>query len=224
MNIIEPTEATSQKSLRAISIRERYTLASSSNSCLSCGGALEQSKPQIGETFVDLGSGRGLDVLKAARLVGESGKAIGIDMTKAMLDMGRENASKLMLTNATFIESSIDNLPIDNNSVDVLISNCTINHADNKSKVYSEIYRVLKAGGRFIVSDIIAVEELPIHIKNDPQAIADCYGGAITETEYFDSIANAGFQEIEILEKSLPYPKGKDEILVRSLTIRGYKK
>lgn len=224
MKIIEPTEATSPKSLRAISIRERYTKAASSNSCLSCGGALEQSKPQTGETFVDLGSGRGLDVLKAARLVGESGKAIGIDMTKAMLAMGRENANKLMLTNATFIESSIDNLPIDDGSVDVLISNCTINHADNKSKVYSEIYRVLKIGGRFIVSDIIAVDELPSHVKNDPQAVADCYGGAITETEYFDSIAKAGFHEIEILEKSLPYPKGKDEVVVRSLTIRGYKK
>lgn len=203
-------------------INVRYAGEASCCSNLSCGGALEIASPKEGEIFLDLGSGRGNDVLKAARLVGSKGEAIGVDFTKEMLELSEANRDKLKITNARFIESSIDSIPMPDNSIDVVISNCTINHSKDKSKVYSEIYRVLKAGGRVIVSDIISEEKLPEEVVNNLDAWAGCYGGAITEDEYFKAIHAGGFKELEVLEKSQPYEKGG--VAVRSLTIRAYKK
>jgi len=205
-------------------IQVRYAAEATTACCLSCGGALDHAKPQPGETLVDLGSGRGLDVLKSARMVGATGRAIGVDMTPAMLEVARSNAAKLKLDNADFIQAEIESLPLPDASVDVVISNCTINHAPDKAKVYAEIHRVLKPGGRFVVSDVLADNELPEHIKNDPEAIAACYGGAITEQQYIDAIAAGGFRDLEILEKSEPYAKGKDQVMVRSLTLRGIRR
>jgi ubiquinone/menaquinone biosynthesis C-methylase UbiE len=202
-------------------IQVRYAAEASTTCCLSCGGALDHADVRPGETLVDLGSGRGLDVLKSARLVGPAGRATGIDMTPAMIEVARSSAARLKIKNAQFLEAQIDSLPLPDSSVDVVISNCTINHASDKAKVYAEIYRILKPGGRFIVSDIIADSELPDHIRNDPEAIAACYGGAITEQQYIDAIAAGGFRNLEILEKSEPYPKGKDQVMVRSITLRG---
>lgn len=202
-------------------IQVRYAAEAKTSCCLSCGGALDHAAPQPGETLVDLGSGRGLDVLKAARIVGPSGRAIGIDMTPAMIEVSRENARKLRLSNAEYLQSPIDQLPLPDGSVDLVISNCTINHAADKAAVYSEIRRILRPGGRFVVSDVLADRALPAEIVSDPEAWAACYGGAIPENEYLQAIAGAGFREVEILEKSEPYEKGRHQVMVRSVTLRG---
>lgn len=202
-------------------IKIRY--AKELNCCLSCGSSLDFAHLQKGEMILDLGSGRGNDVLKATRYIGKEGKAIGIDITPEMVEIAKKNAEKLNIKNVEFLLGDIENLPLNDSSVDVVISNCVINHAKDKSKVYKEIHRVLKPGGRFVISDIIAEKELPDEIKKDPEAWAQCYGGAITKEEYFTAIALANFTEIEVLEESEPYEKGKDKVLVRSITIKGYK-
>ncbi len=204
-------------------IKIRYSNEAQSSCCLSCGSAIEYASLQKGEVVLDLGSGRGNDVLKATKYIGKEGKAIGVDVTPEMIEIAKKNAEKLNVKNVEFLLGDIENLPLEDNSVDVVISNCVINHAKNKENVYKEIFRVLKPGGRFVVSDIIAEKELPDDVKNDPEAWAQCYGGAIPKEEYFTSIAAANFNEIEILEESEPYEKGKENVLVRSITIKGYK-
>ncbi|GIX43098.1 MAG: hypothetical protein KatS3mg129_2831 [Leptospiraceae bacterium] len=202
----------------------RYTQEANNTCCLSCGSALEYSFLQKGEIIIDLGCGRGTDIIKATKFIGKEGKAIGIDTTQEMLEVAKKNAEKLKIKNAEFILGDIENIPLPDNYADVVISNCVINHAKDKSKVFKEIYRILKNGGRFIISDIIAENPLPHSVKNNPEAWAQCYGGAITKEEYFNSIAEANFKEIEILEESEPYEKGKEKVLIRSITIKGYKK
>lgn len=199
-------------------IQVRYGKEATTTCCLSCGTALEYAKPVAGEVLVDLGSGRGLDVLKAARIVEQ---AYGVDFTKDMIKVSEMSKKKLRLNNAYFLEGKIDCIPLPDNTADVIISNCTINHAPNKQAVYQEIYRVLKNGGRFIVSDVIADKKLPEHVINNPEAWAACYGGAIPESEYFDAIYKSGFKELEIIEKSEPYHKV--EVMVRSITIKSFK-
>lgn len=199
----------------------RYAEEANKSCCLSCGGALDKANIQTGECFVDLGSGKGMDVLKASRVVGSSGKAYGIDFTNEMIQVAESNRKKLKLENAKFIESSIDSIPLESATADVVISNCTINHANDKTAVYKEIYRILKSGGRFIVSDVLAESKLPDEVTGNPEAWAGCYGGAIPKEDYFNSIRDAGFTEIEILEESKPYEKGG--VIVISLTIRSFK-
>lgn len=202
-------------------IKVRYSQEAKTNCCLSCGSALEHAAPQLGEVIVDLGSGRGNDVIKAAKLVGQKGRSIGIDVTPDMIEVARAKINSLNLKNVEFILSNFEEIPLDSNSVDVVISNCSINHAKDKEKVFKEIYRILKPNGRFVVSDIIAEAELPEEIKNDPVAWSRCYGGAITKEKYFHCIYVAGFRELIILEESEPY--NKEGVLVRSLTIKSYK-
>jgi len=204
-------------------IRIRYANEANTACCLSCGSALEYSYLKNGETLIDLGCGRGTDVIKATKYIGKEGKAIGLDSTPEMLEVARKNAEKLRLKNVEFIQGEIENIPLSDNTVDVVISNCVLNHAKDKEKVFKEIYRILKNGGRFIISDIIAEKPLPEEVKNNPEAWAQCYGGAITKEEYFSAIASANFKEIEILEESEPYEKGEEKVLIRSITIRGYK-
>ena len=202
-------------------INIRYAEMAPSCCSLSCGGALDHANVQKNETFVDLGSGRGNDVMKAARKAGPEGFAYGIDFTEEMIQVAETNRNKLGLNNVKFINAAIDSIPLDDGIADVVISNCTINHAKNKSAVYAEIYRILKTGGRFIVSDVIAEKELPDDVKNDPEAWAKCYGGSIVKEEYFTAIHKAGFSDIEVLELSDPYEKGG--VMVQSITIRGVK-
>lgn len=199
-------------------INVRYALEASCCTSLSCGGAYELAKVKEGEFFLDLGSGRGGDVLKAAKDVGPHGLAYGVDFTREMLNTAENTRKKLKIENAKFVESAIEDLPFSENTFDVIISNCTINHSKDKPKVFSEIYRVLKPNGRAVVSDVLAMEKLPEEIVNDPIAWAGCYGGAIPKEEYFDAIASAGFSEIEILEESEPYEKGG--VMVKSITIK----
>ncbi len=202
-------------------INERYTQLSETSCCLSCGGAINHANPQTGEVCVDLGSGRGNDVIRLAEEVGETGHAYGIDISKGMIVKAKANIEKFEVKNATILQAELENLPLENDSVNVVISNCTINHAANKQAVWNEIYRILKTGGRFVVSDIYATSPIADEYRNDPVAVAECWAGAVTKNEYLTMLEKAGFKKIIIYEESAPYEKGSAE--VASLTISGYK-
>ena len=200
-------------------INTRYSELAESDCCLSCGGAINYAVPQPGEVCVDLGSGRGTDALRMAERVGESGFVYGLDIAEGMLEKARKNAEKLGMTNVSFIRSELEKLELADKTADLVISNCTLNHASDKQTVWNEIFRILKKGGRFVVSDIYATSPIPDEYKNDPVAIAECWAGAVTRQEYLDHLRIAGFLSVEIIEESVPYAKGKAE--VASFTIAG---
>lgn len=202
-------------------INIRYSNLAGKSCCLSCGGAVDHCNIRQGDICVDLGSGRGIDLIKMAEKTGESGRVFGIDISEGMLKKAKKNTEKFNVKNVTLIKSELQSLPIDEKFVDVVISNCTINHADNKQKVWDEVYRILKPSGYFIVSDIYSSEPVPDNYKNDPQAVAECWAGSVTKEIYLDQLANAGFKYLEIIEESEPYQKGK--IIVSSWTIKGMK-
>ncbi|NVO03554.1 MAG: methyltransferase domain-containing protein [Bacteroidetes bacterium] len=203
-------------------INSRYSELSNSDCCLSCGSAIDHSKAQAGEKCVDLGSGRGNDVLRLAEMVGETGFVYGIDFADGMLEKARKNAAKFNVKNVSFIKSELEDIDIPSGSIDLVISNCTINHAKDKRKVWKEIFRILNPNGRFVVSDIYSMEEVPAEYKNDPVAISECWAGAVTRREYLETVIGTGFKGCDIIEESNPYEKGK--IKVSSLTIIGSKK
>lgn len=203
-------------------IEVRYTKLAEDTCCLSCGSAIDFSHAKPGEVCVDLGSGRGTDVLRLAEEVGENGFAIGIDVSEGMLKKAEKNAKKLGVENVSFVRSELEDLKVGSGLVDLVISNCTINHAKDKYKVWSEVERILKNSGRFVVSDIYATEEVPEKYRNDPQAVAECWAGATTREEYLETLQKVGFKDIEIIEESAPYPKGEIEVV--SFTIAGRKK
>lgn len=204
-------------------IEIRYSeLAKDDQCCLSCGGAIDYSKPQKGEICADLGSGRGSDVIRMAEEVGETGFAFGIDISDGMLKKAQKNADKLRVQNVKFIKSTLEEIELPDETVNLVISNCTINHARDKFKTWSEINRILKKGGRFVVSDIYSSEEVPEEYRNDPVAVAECWAGATTKDDYLETLQKVGFKNIDIIEESAPYEKGK--IMVSSFTITGTKK
>lgn len=204
-------------------IQVRYTLlAEDENCCLSCGGAVSYSNASEGEVCVDLGSGKGTDVLRLAEEVGEKGFVYGIDVSDGMLKKAQKNAAKLGISHVKFVKSELEDLKLDSGTVNLVISNCTINHATDKYKVWSEIERILKNSGRFVVSDIYALSEVPEAYRDDPQAVAECWAGAVTKEEYLDTLTRVGFKSIEIIEESKPYNKGQVEVV--SFTIAGKKK
>lgn len=202
-------------------INNRYSELAESECCLSCGGAINYAEPQTGEVCVDLGSGRGTDVLRMAESVGETGFVYGIDISDGMLEKARKNADKFNVKNVEFIRCELEKLELPDNKADLVISNCTLNHAENKQAVWNEIYRILKKGGRFVVSDIYATVPIAEEYRTDPVAIAECWAGAVTRNEYMQQLDEAGFATIEIIEESKPYIKGKAE--VASFTIAGKK-
>ena len=202
-------------------VKVRYGNLAESSCCLSCGAALSYAKPAPGEVCIDLGSGRGHDVLRMAEAVGAGGRAYGIDISEKMVAKARRNAAKLGAGNAEFIISELETIPLETDSADLLISNCTVNHAGDKQRVWNEVARVLKPGGRFVVSDIYSLEPVPAEYAGDPQAVAECWAGAVTKGEYLDYLSRAGFSEVTILEESEPYDKGK--VRVASFTIQAYK-
>lgn len=202
-------------------INKRYSELANSECCLSCGGALNYAEPKTGEVCVDLGSGRGTDVLRMADLVGETGFVFGIDISDGMLNKARANATKFGIANVSFKRCELEKLDLSDNIADLVISNCTLNHATNKQVVWNEIYRILKNGGRFVISDIFATSPIAEEYRNDPVAIAECWAGAVTRAEYMKNIENAGFAFFEIIEESSPYKKGKAE--VASFTLTGNK-
>jgi ubiquinone/menaquinone biosynthesis C-methylase UbiE len=151
-------------------------------------------------------------------MVGATGEAIGVDLTDTMLREARRSVPP-PVKNVRFVQSDLERIDLPDASADVVISNCTINHARDKVAVYRDLRRILKPRGRFVVSDVIAEGAVPESVRLDPAAWAACYGGAVTEREYLMAIRQAGFPRIEILERSEPYEKGG--IMVRSLTLRG---
>jgi len=163
-----------------------------------CGNPTALAELREGETVLDLGSGGGIDVLLSARRVGPTGKAYGLDMTDEMLELARENQRKAGATNVEFLRGEIENIPLPDNSVDVIISNCVINLSADKRRVLAEAFRVLKPGGRFAVSDIVRRKELPRSITRNVELWAGCVAGALLDSEYRELLAAAGFEQIGI--------------------------
>ena len=206
-------------SITVDAVNTRYSALAESSCCLSCGGAINHSDPAEGEVCVDLGSGRGNDVIRLAEKVGPTGFVYGIDASDGMVVKARNNLEKFGVSNAEIRRAALEALPLEDESVDLVISNCTINHADDKDRVWAEIYRVLKPGGRFVVSDIYSIEEVPAEFRTDPQAVAECWAGSVTRPQYLEQLRRAGFEGIRIEEESAPYAKGS--INVASWTIMG---
>jgi len=183
---------------------------------LGCGLPTQFAKIQKGDTVIDLGSGAGNDCFVARHETGDTGKVIGVDFTPAMLEKARANATRLGYTNVEFRQGDIENMPVDDNSADVVVSNCVLNLVPNKQKALSEIYRVLKAGGHFSISDIVLVGNLPENIQNAAEMYAGCVSGAIQKQEYLRIIKEVGFVNITIQkQKPIIVP---DEILAKYLT------
>ena len=165
---------------------------------LGCGNPTALAELRAGETVLDLGSGGGIDVLLSARRVGPSGKAYGLDMTDDMLALARENQRKAGASNVEFLKGEIENIPLPENSVDVVISNCVINLSADKSRVLREAFRVLRPGGRFAVSDVVVRGEVPADVRKNMELWVGCVAGAMEESEYRAKLAVAGFETIEI--------------------------
>ena len=168
------------------------------NASLGCGNptALAQLRP--GETVLDLGSGGGIDVLLSARRVGPTGKAYGLDMTDEMLALARENQEKAGAINVEFLKGEIEKIPLPDDSVDVIISNCVINLAADKDKVFQEAFRVLKPGGRFAVSDVVVRGAVPAEVRKSIEAWIGCLAGALEESEYRSKLTKAGFRNVDL--------------------------
>ena len=192
---------------------------------LGCGLPTEFAKIKTGDTVVDLGSGAGNDAFIARRIVGEAGRVIGIDITEKMIELSKNNAAKLGYKNVEFRHGDIDSMPLLTNKADVIVSNCVLNLVPNKHKVFSEIFRVLKPGGHFSISDIVIEGELPSKWKEIAELYAGCVSGAIQKSEYLAIIEEAGFTNITLQkDKTIVIP---DEILAEYLSqqeIDEYKK
>ncbi len=175
---------------------------------LGVGDPLSVAAPQVGETLLDLGSGGGLDVMRASALVGPSGRAIGVDATPEMVFRAREEAQVRGLDNVEFRLGEIEHLPVESWTVDVIVSDCVVNLSPDKARVFREAFRVLKPGGRIVVSDVVADRELPTSIRENPQAWAACVAGAVRESAYLELLQQAGFESIDASGTRLPYDVG----------------
>jgi len=169
---------------------------------LGCGNPVALASLQEGEVVLDLGSGAGFDCFLAANKVGKTGKVIGVDMTPEMVEKARENARRGDYENIEFRLGEIENLPVADNHVDAIISNCVINLSPDKRKVFQEAFRVLKPGGRLMVSDMVMVSELPDSIKSSAAAYIGCLAGAIMQNEYLKGIESAGFNQVSIIDET----------------------
>jgi arsenite methyltransferase len=170
---------------------------------LGCGNPIALASLKEGEVVLDLGSGAGFDCFLAAPRVGPKGKVIGVDMTPEMLDKARENARKGNYKNVEFRLGEIENLPVADNSVDVIISNCVINLSQDKTRVFQEAYRALKPGGRVMVSDIVLLADLPESILSSIEAYVGCIAGASKKSDYLDSIQAAGFKDVKVVDETV---------------------
>lgn len=193
---------------------------------LGCGNPTAIADLKAGEVVLDLGSGAGVDVFLAANKVGPTGNAIGVDMTKEMIDKAEEIARNYGYRNVEFRLGEMEKLPVEDESVDAIISNCVINLSPEKSKVFQEAYRALKTGGRLTVSDIVSERALPDEIKTDSNAWACCIGGALEQQEYLEKIKKAGFEDIEIVSSREFYIENKTDQTkekLLSITVKAYK-
>ena len=165
---------------------------------LGCGNPTALAKLQPGEIVLDLGSGGGIDVILSAKRVGPTGMAYGLDTTDEMLALARENQKKAGIENVEFLKGAIENVPLPDNSVDVIISNCVINLSGDKDRVLREAFRVLKPGGRFAISDVVVRGEVPVNVRKSMELWVGCIAGALEENEYREKLARAGFASIDV--------------------------
>lgn len=183
------------------SAEDMASLPAGANLGLGCGNPLEHAQVQPGEVVLDLGSGAGIDCLLAAKATGPSGRVIGVDMTAAMIDKARANARQIKATNVEFRLGEIEHLPVADRSVDVIISNCVVNLSPEKPQVFAETYRVLKPGGRLVISDLVLRRPLSERLRGSVEAYVGCIAGASLRDEYLRMIQEAGFDRVEILDE-----------------------
>jgi len=169
---------------------------------LGCGNPVALASLREGDTVLDLGSGAGFDCFLAANKVGKKGKVIGVDMTPEMIEKANNNAKKSNYRNVEFRRGDIEKLPVDDDSIDVVMSNCVINLSPDKAKVFKEAFRALKPGGRLTISDIVLLKELPGFVKESIEAYVGCVSGAILKSEYLEKIEAAGFQDVRVIDET----------------------
>lgn len=206
--------------------KEEIESLADANLGLGCGNSVNLGELKKGESVLDLGSGAGLDCFLAARKVGEQGKVIGVDMTQAMIDKARKNAAKYKFNNVEFRLGDIENLPINDGSIDVIMSNCVINLAPNKEKVFQEAFRVLKPGGKMAISDIVLTGNLTEEQKNDKALLSACVSGAILKDDYLSLLKKVGF-DVTIVDEDKEISKkwfGDKKLPISSLKFIAYKK
>lgn len=197
-----PPTATDMSKKMGYSEEELSKLPEGANLGLGCGNPVALASLKEGDTYVDLGSGAGIDCFLAADKVGKSGKVIGVDMTPEMIDRARENAKKAGIENIEFRLGEIEHLPVADNSVDIITSNCVINLSFNKKAVFKDAFRVLKPGGKIMISDIVLLKELPEAILNSAKAYVGCVAGALLKDEYLKIVKDSGFENVEIVDES----------------------
>ena len=202
-------------------IQQRYGALASQETNLSCGSAASRVEPEPGALCVDLGCGRGKDVLLLAGKVGPGGHVFGIDGSAEMISAARRRADQQDVINVTFWKASLEELPLGDGAIDWVVSNCALNHAQDKARVWREIARVLAPGGHFVVSDIYAVEPIAPEWRDDPVAVAECWAGAELRDEYLAQVAAAGLFELKVSEESKPYRRG--HAVLASFTLSGRK-
>ena len=190
---------------------------------LGCGTPLDFADLAPGQTVLDLGSGSGREVFLAARIVGERGRALGLDMTPAMIDLARANAAAIGCRNATFIPGDIMNMPLGTGTVDRVISNCVINLTTDKEKSFAEIHRVLRDGGRFAIADIVSTDPLPKKMRRDPKLWCDCVAGALPVGEYLAAIGKAGFRDVSVVSRRSDTSCDRPGLGLLSITVTGTK-
>ncbi|MFW9906650.1 MAG: arsenite methyltransferase [Candidatus Thorarchaeota archaeon] len=203
------TTKSNQKSYTDYSKEELSRIPAESNLGLGSGNPVKLANIQPGETVVDLGSGAGVDCFLASRKVGKTGKVIGVDMTPPMIDKARANARKGGYSNVEFRLGEIEHMPVADNTVDLIVSNCVINLSVDKAQVFKDAYRVLKPGGRLVVSDIILNQEFPDVVKEALTDVPGCVSRAWVKNEYLGVIQDAGFERVELLEAEIIAPRNK---------------
>ncbi len=202
------------------------TLPEGANLGLGCGIPTAHAGLRFGETVLDLGSGAGVDVFLAAKAVGPVGRVIGVDMTPEMIAKARENAAKGGFTNVEFRLGEIEDLPVDSEGVDVVISNCVLNLVPDKRRAFAEIFRVLKPGGRFTISDIVTYGAVPAEIRQDMELWAGCVAGAMDQEEYLQLIREAGFEDVRVVKSDDYGAEGAGAVAgygLASITVEGLK-
>ncbi|MBT9130487.1 MAG: putative methyltransferase YcgJ [candidate division WS2 bacterium] len=205
---------------------ELKSLPLSTNLGLGCGNPTALAELKEGETVLDLGSGSGIDVFLASKKVGTEGLVIGVDMTEDMVNKAREIAHQFGYQNVEFRLGEIENLPVQDSSIDVIISNCVVNLSPDKLRTYQEAFRVLKPGGRVLISDLVTEGEIPEDIKKSFAAWAGCIAGAMEKQEYLNTLKKAGFKDIAAVSEKIYYEPGIDDRLlgkIISVQIKAYK-
>jgi SAM-dependent methyltransferase len=217
-------DSTNEQIAKSIGYSEdEISSAPDANLGLGCGNPTAMANVKEGDTVLDLGSGAGFDCFLAVKKVGDSGKVIGVDFSEEMIQRAKQNAKKMNYKNVEFRLGDIEDLPVENSSVDVIISNCVINLAPDKAKVFSESYRALKDGGKMFVSDIVLLEDISEDIKNNEELLSGCVGGALLRDEYIKIVKSAGFK-VKILSEDKEISKRQyDDIPLESLKIEATK-